>query len=61
VGFHPSYTFVVDWCHMPILISLDQVIKGKGSDNLTKVVMGVLKKHGVFLCRCYWKIDLFWS
>jgi len=46
---------------MPILISLDQVIKGKGSDNLTKVVMGVLKKHGVFLCRCYWKIDLFWS
>jgi hypothetical protein len=43
-----GYTFVVDWCHMSILISLEQVIEGRGLDNITKVVMGVLKKHGVF-------------
>jgi hypothetical protein len=33
---------------MPILISLYYVIEGGGLNNLTKVVMGVLKKHGVF-------------
>jgi hypothetical protein len=33
---------------MPILISLEQVIEGGGLDNITRVVMGVLKKDGVF-------------
>jgi hypothetical protein len=37
---------VADCYQLPILISLKQVIEGMGSNNLTKVVMGVLKKHG---------------
>jgi hypothetical protein len=47
VSIH-CYTFVVNWCHILILISLEQVIEAGGSNNLTKVVMGALKKHGVF-------------
>lgn len=31
---------------MPILIFLEQVIEGGVLDNLTKVIMGVLKKEG---------------
>jgi hypothetical protein len=37
---------VQDWCHLPILIFLEQVIVGGGLDNLIKVIMGVLKKEG---------------
>lgn len=40
------YYVVQDQCHLPILIFLEQVIEGGGSDNLTKVIMGVLKKEG---------------
>jgi hypothetical protein len=40
------YYVVQDWCHLPILFFLEQVIEGRGLDNLTKVIMGVLKKKG---------------
>jgi len=41
-----SHSYVVqDWCCTPILISLEQVTKGGGANNLTKVIMGVLKEH----------------
>jgi hypothetical protein len=33
---------VQNWVKIPILISLDEVLKGLGSDNLTKVIMEVL-------------------
>jgi hypothetical protein len=36
---------VQNWCHLPTLIFLEQVTKGGGFDNLTKVIMDVLKKH----------------
>jgi hypothetical protein len=35
-----------DWCRILVFISLEQVIEGGGVDNLTKVIMGVLKEHG---------------
>jgi hypothetical protein len=38
------YYVVQDWCRLPILISLEQVIEGGGSNNLTKVIIGALKK-----------------
>jgi hypothetical protein len=38
---------VKDWCHLPILISLKQVIEGGNLDNFTKVIMGVLIRWGV--------------
>jgi len=38
---------VGDWCHIRILIYLQQVIEGRGVDNLIKVIMGDLKEHGV--------------
>jgi hypothetical protein len=31
---------------MPIFIFLEQVIEGGGLDNLTKVIVGVLRKKG---------------
>ncbi len=40
------YYVVQDWCHLPILIFKIQVIEGGGSNNLTKVIMGVFKKEG---------------
>jgi hypothetical protein len=36
----------LNWCDIPIFISLEQVIEGGGINNLTKVIMGDLKKHG---------------
>jgi hypothetical protein len=38
--------FVVDCYQLLILIFLEQVIEGRGSNNLTEVIMGALKKHG---------------
>ncbi len=43
------YSYIVqDWCCILVLISLKWVIEGGGVDNQTKVIMGVLKKHGGF-------------
>jgi hypothetical protein len=39
---------VQDWCRIPIFIYLEHVTEGGGADNLTKVFMGVFKKHGGF-------------
>jgi len=39
------YYVVQDWCHLPILIFLQQVIEGGGLDNLIEIIMGVLKKE----------------
>jgi hypothetical protein len=43
------YYVVQDWCHLPILIFLEQIIEGGGSNNLIKVIMGIFFKKGVFL------------
>jgi hypothetical protein len=40
-----SQSYVQDWCCTPILISLEQVIEGRGANNLNKVIMGALKEH----------------
>ncbi len=37
---------VQDWCRIPILIFLEQVIERGGVDYLTKDIMDALKKHG---------------
>ncbi len=40
------HSYVVqDWCHIHVLISLEQVIERGGANNLIKVIMGALKKH----------------
>jgi hypothetical protein len=45
-----THSYVVqDWCHIHVFISLKYVIEGGGANNLTKVIMGALKKHvGLF-------------
>lgn len=35
---------IQDWCHLHILIFLKHVIEGRNSNNLIKIIMGVLKK-----------------
>jgi hypothetical protein len=40
------YYVVQDWCHLPILIFLEQIIEGGGSNNLTKVIMVIFFKNG---------------
>jgi hypothetical protein len=37
---------VQNWVKIPLLISLDRVIEGSRSDNLTKVIMEVLMIGG---------------
>jgi hypothetical protein len=37
---------VYNWVRIPILISLDRVVAGSGSDNLTKVIMETLMIGG---------------
>jgi hypothetical protein len=40
------YSYVVQvWCQILVFISLKQVANGGGVNNLTKVIMGALKKH----------------
>ncbi len=36
---------IQNWCHLFVLISLEQVIEGRGFDNMIKMIMDVLKKH----------------
>jgi hypothetical protein len=36
---------VQDWCHLLVLIFLEQIIERGGSNNLTKVNMDALRKH----------------
>lgn len=36
---------VQNWCCLLVLISLEQVTKRRGSNNLTKMIMDALKKH----------------
>jgi len=40
------YDVVQNWVRIPILISLDKVLEGLGSDNLTKVIMEALTIGG---------------
>jgi hypothetical protein len=43
------YSYIAqDRCCILVLIYLEWVIEGGGVDNQTKVIMGVLKKHGGF-------------
>ncbi len=37
---------VQDWCYLFLLIFKEQVTKGKGLNNLIKILMDVLEKHG---------------
>ncbi len=39
------YYVVQDWCHLHVLIFLEQVIEGGGSNNPTKVIIDALRKH----------------
>ncbi len=38
---------VQDWCCLFLLIFRKQVTKGKGLNNLIKILIGALEKHGV--------------
>jgi len=41
------HSYVVqDWCRLPILIYIEQVTEGGGSNNLTKIIVGALKEEG---------------
>ncbi len=40
------YNVVQNWVRIPIFISLDKMLEGLGSDNLTKVIMEVLTIGG---------------
>ncbi len=38
---------VQNWCHLHVLIFLEHVIRGKGFNNLTKVIIDIMKKYVV--------------
>jgi hypothetical protein len=49
VIFEPLYcalTLVQNWVRIPIIISLDIMLEGSGSDNLTKAIMETLTIGG---------------
>jgi len=46
---HVNYYVMYNWVRIPILISLDRMLEDLSSDNLTKVIMEVLKIVGEFL------------
>jgi len=46
---HVHYYVMHNWIRIPILISLDKMLEDSSSDNLTKVIMEVLRIVGEFL------------
>jgi hypothetical protein len=52
--------FVQNWFHLHVLISLEHVTRGEGFNNLTKVIIDIMKKYvGVFKTNIVMKLMSF--